>query len=352
MPTFDPTEIELVAPPPQPGGGPPPPTPPDGPKRPPPPGDEPKEPPEEPDDQDKDTPQPEIDLDQIAKEVEEKLASREELGSEEEVNKAREDADAKKPLKPSGPAGTPGTGAIGGMADVEQQVIAIKPKYNWKTLIKNLVTSVAPQTDVTYAKPSRRAVTGISMAAQTGAGALKPGEKTLDETRAKIVFVFDTSGSMAGQVPRVLSETRNLVKQLGKSTIDFGVVFYADGHRSFVVNLGQDWYSTVSDISAIGQPVVSGDRKKGYKAVFGMQSTGGTVFSQGMSNQLAELAAKGYNVMIFSDEDMLDSSNFANLKWLWQTHKPKTFFIGVNENTFQSACKLLGVVPRTFSHLS
>jgi hypothetical protein len=339
MPIFDPSEIELVAPPPPPGEGPGGGPPGDGPK--PPPGGEGEPPKGEP-------PEPEIDIDEIHKQVEDKMARREEIGTEEELK--QKDKDVKGPGQKS--TGQPGTGGAMDLKSREEEILKVKPKFNWKTLIKNLVTASVPQTDVTYAKPSRRAVTGIAIAAQTGAGALKPGEKVLEENRAKLVFVFDTSGSMWEEVPRVMAEVKNLLKQLGKQNVDMGVVFFAGEHKSFVVNMGTDTYAQVNEITDIGKPIPKGAGKKGYRHVFSLQATGGTEFSVKISNQLSELAAQGYNILLFSDLDIVAADNFVNVKHIWQNHKDKMFLIAVDEPTFKTACNLLGVVPRTFTYLT
>jgi hypothetical protein len=345
MPIFDPTEVELVQPPQEGGDGPGPsggePKPPgDGPQKPP--GDSPAPPGD----------QPEIDIDQIQKEVEEKLAKREEIETEEQLKAKQEKADAKRPQMAPPHTGQPGKGGMSDMENIEAEILRFKPKFSWKALIKQLVSSAVPQTDVTYAKPSRRAVTGVAMAAQTGAGALKPGERVQEENKAKLVFVFDTSGSMHSEIPRVLAEVRNMLKQLGKSNVELGVVFYADGYETFVVNMVQDWYVQVPHIRSVMEPTDKKSHKKGWKSVFGMAATGGTTFSATMAQSLKELAQDGYNILVFSDADMLAPENFVNLKDLYQTHKAHTFFVGTNEFTFKKACEILGQVPRTFTYLT
>jgi hypothetical protein len=71
-----------------------------------------------------------------------------------------------------------------------------------------------------------------------------------------------------------------------------------------------------------------------------------------MTTSLKELAGAGFNIMIFSDSDMLASDNFANLKDLYQTHKANTFFVATDEQVFRNACTLMGQVPRTFTYLT
>jgi len=334
MPIFDINEVDLVQPTPK-GGG-------DGEGAP---GGEPKPPGQGKPASDQ---EPEIDIDAIHKEVEDKLARREEIGSEEELKQKDQSVHGAGPKS----TGQPGTGGAMDLQSREAEIMRIKPKFNWKTLIKNLVTASVPQTDVTYAKPSRRAVTGIAIAAQTGAGALKPGEKVLEEHKARLVFVFDTSGSMGAEVTRVMAEVRNLLKQLGKQNVDMGVVFFAGDHKSFVVNMGTDTYAQVNEITDIGKPVPKGETKKGYRHVFSLQASGGTDFTVKISNELSVLAAQGYNILLFSDLDIVSGGNFANVKHIWQAHKDKLFLVAVDEPTFKTACNLLGVVPRTFTYLT
>lgn len=290
------------------------------------------------------------DLDQVHKDIENKLGKREEVGSKEEADKK---ANSPGPSgKGTASAGTPGRGGRTDLSDIESDVSRWRPRHNWRSLIKQLVTSSVAEIETSYAKPSRRAVTGISIARQTGAGALKPGEKTLDTQKAKMMFVFDTSGSMSGEVPRVLSEVRNLLTQLGKSDVDVGIVFFAGEYKSFVINVAKDNWAELNQPTDLLDDKQNKKRQKGYKTVLSLGASGGTEFNAALTSQLAQLAAGGYNVMIFSDSDIAHSQNFHNLQSLWTAHKEKTFSISVNLPAFQQLCQQMGVIPRTFSYLS
>jgi hypothetical protein len=292
----------------------------------------------------------EPDPDQVHKDIEDKLGKREEIGSKEEADKK---AGSTGPSgRGTGAAGTPGQGGRADLSDIESEVSRWRPRHNWRSLIKQLVTSSVAEIETTYAKPSRRAVTGISIARQTGAGALKPGEKTLDTQKAKMVFVFDTSGSMAAEVPRVLSEVRNLLAQLGKSDVDVGIVFFAGEYKSFVINVAKNNWAELNNPTDLLDDKQPKKRQKGYKTVLGLGASGGTDFTTALATQLAQLAAGGYNVMIFSDSDIAHSQNVGNLQSLWTAHKEKIFSISVNLSTFQQVCQQIGVIPRTFSYLS
>ena len=291
-----------------------------------------------------------LDPDQIHKDIQDKLSKRQEIGSEQEAEQKQQQA--RSGTQP-GQAGSPGRGGEqASLSSREDEIARIVPKYNWRSLIKQMVSSAVAHTDTTYAKPSRRAVTGMVIARQTGAGALKPGERVQEQPQNKLMLVFDTSGSMYESVPQVLAETQVLLKQMGKSNFPLGVCFFADQPKYFVVNTGENYYSSVATAQEIIEPINKAQRHKNYKQVFNLGSTGGTDFSTKMVADLTMLIDQGYNVMVFSDRDISVGSNWTNFAALWSTHKSHVFFVGDSDSTFKTVCDLLGVVPRTFSYLT
>jgi TRAP-type uncharacterized transport system substrate-binding protein len=130
------------------------------------------------------------------------------------------------------------------------------------------------------------------------------------------------------------------------------VCFFADQPKYFVVNTGENYYSSVATAQEIIEPVNKAQRHKNYKQVFNLGSTGGTDFSTKMVADLTMLIDQGYNVMVFSDRDISVGSNWTNFAALWSTHKSHVFFVGDSDSTFKTVCDLLGVVPRTFSYLT
>lgn len=289
--------------------------------------------------------------DQIHKDVEDKLGRRKEIGSDKE---AQEKAAQAARGRAGGQPGS-GVGRGGQMDDLssrEQEIAAVVPKFNWKTLIKQMITSSVMQSDVSYAKPSRRSVTGAVIARATGAAAVKPGEKITEEQQNKIMLVFDTSGSMYADIPTVLSEAQSLLKQLGRTEAPIGLCFFADQAKYYLVNMTKDTWHSVSDVSEIVQNKPSGPAQKGWKKILGMASTGGTDFDSKMASNLGEMASAGFNVMIFSDEGINDADNFANFSKLYSSHKNHLFFVANNLQNFRATCTLMGQVPRNFSYLS
>ena len=288
------------------------------------------------------------DPDKVHQDIADKLGRRQEIGSEEEAkNKA-----GQRPQSSTTPSsGTSKGGQMGDMSSREREIAAIVPRFNWKTLIKQMITASVTHTDVSYAKPARRSVSGAVIARATGSAAIKPGEKTLEEPQTKLMLVFDTSGSMYGDIPTVLAETQSLLKKLGRLDNSIGLCFFADSAKYYMANMGKDVWHEIESTNELIKNAPSGKANKGWKSILTKASTGGTDFNSALAGNLNLVATAGFNVMIFSDEGINETDNFGHFKQLWQGHKDRLFFVSNNLSNFRATCQLLGQVPKTFGHL-
>lgn len=278
--------------------------------------------------------------DEIQKDIEDKLSKRQEV--------ADTPADDGKG-GPKGPPGKPGKGGPSDLSDIKNEIDKIKPKMNWKALIRKMMSSSTIVKDLSYAKPSRRSVTGVAIAAQTGAGAMKPGERNAEEEFNKLVLVFDTSGSMGSAIATVLAESKSLLKQMGRTSVPIGIVFFAGMVKWFQINIGKNTYNDLNNSNELGKP--TSVTKSGYANVLHLGGSGGTEFTGALAGDIASLAGKGYNIMIFSDTDITYGDNWNNFSRLWLKHKSNVFFIADSERTWKIICDELQQVPGTFSHL-
>lgn len=283
--------------------------------------------------------------DDIQKDIEGKMSKRQEVSDAP----GPEDGKDGKSNKGKGKGG-PGDSRMDKLGSIKDEIDKIKPKMNWKALIRKMMSSSVIIKDLSYAKPSRRSVTGVSIAAQTGAGAMKPGERNAEQEFNKLVLVFDTSGSMSDTIATVLAEAKALLKQMGRMSVPIGIVFFAGETQWFQINIGKNTYTELDNSSELGN--TDKKSKPGYQNVLHLGGSGDTVFNSSLAGQLATLAGNGYNVMIFSDIDIATENNWPNFSKLWLKHKSNVFFIANNEKTWKRICHLLQQVPATFSHLS
>lgn len=363
MPTFNMDDVELVLPEPQEGGdgpggggdgpvGPPPPEPPGGGEK----KDKDK-------DKDKDKEKPgqpgeaktpdappaeEIDTDQVHKEVEERLKRRKELKDTEQA-KAHQDH----------PDFTPSTGRMGGDAGKGGGVGQLtgrkdpfaEPRFNWKQLVKQMIPSGVPEKLPSYAKPSRKAATAMHIAGQTGAGALPPGMKSDVSQERKLAFVFDTSGSMHDTINKAMAEIPALLKSASFDHSPIGIVFFAGDMRLYRVNIRANTYQEVPTLADMSKDLSKLPTQKGWKTVMTMQAGGGTEFKPDVLVQIKHLIDQGYNVVLFSDADMLAEQNWKNFVWLTLKNKDHISFVADRKSTWRAICEKLKMNLPRFGYL-
>lgn len=288
--------------------------------------------------------------DEIHDAIERKLSKKSEIGSDAEAAAAEEEKASKQKGGP--PSGTPGQGHLSDLESRKAEIEKITPKMNWKSLIKLMISSSTEKIDTSYAKPSRRGLTGISIAAQVGAGAIKPGERVQEEMQNKLVLILDTSGSMYDTIPVALAETHALLKQMGRNNHPITVCFFAGTAKWFQINLGNNTWGAITDMSELGQTMGKEKMKKDWKELLTSAGSGGTAFSSSMVSHLNVLLGQGYNAMLFSDSDMFYGSNWGNFTSVYTAHKNSVFWICDDLKTWRNACTKLGQVPKTFSYFS
>jgi predicted metal-dependent peptidase len=284
--------------------------------------------------------------DDIHREVQKKMGERQEIGSDEEMRDREEGSGGGR-----GRGGSSGKDGMGGLKSRAEEIAQVKPTISWKNLIKQMITSAGAQSVATsYQRPGRKTISGIDVAATTGAMAVKPGEKLVDEPYTKICLVFDTSGSMYHNIPTVMAEAQSLLKQLGKLSYSIGLVFFSDSTRNFQVNIGDDRYAEVPAISDLASAMPK-NSEKGWRNLLTLGSTGGTYFSKEMTTQLGSLAAQDWNIIVFSDSDILGGDNWHNFNDLWSAHKANVSFIADTDETWKRAIQESGHRPGNWTHL-
>jgi hypothetical protein len=273
--------------------------------------------------------------DEIDQSIEDKLSKRQDASDEEfQKSQKSQQIEPKKDARPS-------------LKPIDTS--SIKPTFSWKELIRQFVSSAAlPQS--TYTKPSRRAATQISIAQQTGAAAIKPGEKPGEDVY-KLIMAFDSSGSMGGVIGRALAETSALLRaQRSSLNPVIGITFFSDQpiyHAADLVT-NQGW--TIENLSDISKRV-PGSQQKPLNSILTSAMGGGTDFSSELSSQLSSAASRGYNVILFSDGDITWSNNWTNFVQLYKSNPNKVFFIADSAITFKEIAAKMGAVPRTFGHM-
>lgn len=234
----------------------------------------------------------------------------------------------------------------------------IKPSMTWKGILAKLVTTAIDHTESSYLKPSSKSITSIVQADNLGAAAIKPADKISDLMRPKLVIVMDGSGSMQSAIALANSNIIELFKKnpaLAQET--FFYVKFSDGHDTYLCNIkNKTAVSTKLDpkiqVSTSQITALGGAGTTSLTTVMSSSMSGGTVFEAPLTTELAAMAAKGYNILIISDDDLTGGANFRNLLNLYKLHKSKIFLILSNKQEWQNLVqKMGGSNPPNFSHM-
>jgi hypothetical protein len=225
----------------------------------------------------------------------------------------------------------------------------IHPRFKWKTLLDRLVKS-ADTLEVTYQKPHRRNVTGMHVAAQTGAGVLRPGEKLTPANLSKLVFVVDSSGSMTAGILKVLAELQALFRQShGQIAKNFIFVEFSGSHSIWSATIdGRTGQATqIGGISEIKSPK---GKTIPIDELMSRHIGGATNFSDDLVSDLKPFLAQKFNVLVMTDSDILYGGNWTAFTDLYKEFPSQVYLILDRHETFVEVAKKGKGISSNFTH--
>lgn len=271
-------------------------------------------------------------IDEQNRKTEDQMKNSKDKSNKEASDEMKEREEERKKREAEQKAKKGGSGA-GQNGSHEIDYTKIKPSFQWRELIKKFISTANEQTEETYQKPSRRGISGIHTAMQTGAGAMKPGDIPIEQKQANLCFCIDSSGSMGATIAAIYANLYNLLKSNpGLQACQFTLIKFSASYDIFKAIFKGDKAGKIPDVLA--KPKVW-DKKMSevFKDHFGSS----TNFSAGLVNELDTLLKKKHNVLIFSDRDVVtDSSNFNELLRLMKQKNGKIFIIFDSKQTYVS----------------
>lgn len=184
----------------------------------------------------------------------------------------------------------------------------IRPAFNWAALTKRFISSAKPRTEETYQKPSRRGVSGVHIAAQIGAAAIKPGEVETEYNEIGLCFIVDSSGSMTAEIEKVYANIHALLRQPQFIKSLFTLIKFSGGFKIFKCNFPKNIAGEVEDV--LEKPK---QFKEKISILFNKHIGDATNFSEALVIQAGKLIKLKHNILIFSDADMLAGTNITHL---------------------------------------
>ncbi len=276
-------------------------------------------------------------LNKISKEVQDILDNRVEHPGEIEAPALPNSSD--KNNKPKGPM------------SIQQKDIVYKAKMDWSQLVK-LFTAVAHSQENTRTKITGKSATAAAIGNDLGATAMPPAQrKILDGI--KLITAFDTSGSMSMYVAKMLTEVQSLVVSQSPNIVgQVGVLYYADSSIKFALDV-QDkiaWgLNSLLDLES--RKIIDKSNTITMQQLLSSFASGGTTFSSDIAQDLIQMGAKGYNVLLGTDSDILWDDNWVNFVSVFNALKGKLFLVCATPDDFQRICKKIGFAPAQFTFI-
>lgn len=273
------------------------------------------------------------------REVESNMAKDKQVDDVNELG--RKKASGTEKMKKSGSPGKD-RGAI-----VEVDWKSITPTFNWKTILKELITSTAKKVEETRRKPPRRVATGISVGAQVGSYALPASEVPLDEDEFKLLLILDSSGSMMEPMPIIFAEMDRLLKSANKQMSNLRLIRFSDTHAIYDINFKK---KSTARISTHGEKPTKWEHN--LENLMTTSTSGGTVFTEKIFEETAAMVKDGYNVILFTDDDIVSGDNGAVFRKMYNTFKREFWSIFADQGSYARACEFLKTKPKNFTHFA
>jgi len=253
------------------------------------------------------------------------------------TDSTNEERDKKQEGEGKGPGqgGTPGTAKHEKPQGIDYS--KIMPTFNWQTLIRRFVSSARPRSEETYAKPHRRNVSGLDIARQVGASAIKPAEKPMDFADISLGFVIDSSGSMSNVITSVMSNVVNLMKT---------PIFRKTQVLFFRFSGSYEIYKMVFSTNQAGKvDTWTAKPKYDHKAIdlLNQHFGAGTTFSSALAGEIGGALSAGYNMVFFLDADINSGENLQNFAALVKAHPKNVFVIFDSRATYISFRQISGI---------
>lgn len=221
----------------------------------------------------------------------------------------------------------------------------VNPRFNWKTLMDKFIKTGMARTEETYNKPARRGITTSDIARQVGAAAIKPAQRPLDMSDAKLMFIIDNSGSMNSAVKTVVANAKKLLAtpMFKKATIL--TLKFSNDAELYKVNVGRNIAGQIPEPNTNPK---KWDQTADY--VLGSSFGGGTTISAKMVQQTAAAINMGYNVILFSDRDINYGQNLKAVVQMIKNGRGQMYVILDSRKSYISFRKASGMDPANITY--
>lgn len=282
------------------------------------------------------------DIDENGKKIDDQIAEGADKGQQEGAEKGQPEGPPRNGPAQNSKEGSREKGGGNNKVDYSQ----IKPKFNWKHIVQRFIASSLPKPEETYAKPSRKSVTGMHVAAQVGAAAIKPGEKMGEVIDLKLAICMDCSGSMLGSIAQMYGEANKLLKDPRFAKSEVYVLKFSDRHEIYKCIFARNKAHKITSVTdkSVGKYEITAQQ------VFATAQGGGTEISAASAADTAILLGRGYNCLLLTDTDILWGHNIKLVLDLIKRFPNQMFVVMRDRNCYIEWRKQTGIATPNISH--
>jgi hypothetical protein len=284
----------------------------------------------------------ENDIDEKAKKQNENFKNAKDKSKAEAEKDAKDKKESDKSLKKEADSG--GSGAKGQDGDPSQiDYSNVKPK-NWTALIKQFIDTQSTQFEENWVRPKWNHTLGTGGSAPSSG---KPTERPTDLKKVKLAFCVDSSGSMSGVVAKVYANIIQILKTRPQlAGLVFTLVRFSSDCHIYKGIFKTDKAAELKDVNDTYSAMpLSLDK------VFHEHYGSVTNFYGTTAEQIEKLLADKYNVIIFTDSDVLSGENLESLKKILKIKTGKVFLIFDTRRNYIEFRKITGMATDYHSYV-
>ncbi len=214
----------------------------------------------------------------------------------------------------------------------------VEPRFNWKTLMSRFIKTGLAKTEPTYSRPHRRSITTMDVARQTGAGAIKPADRPVDYSDAKLMYIIDNSGSMTSVINTVIANAMTLLKQPAFKKATILALKFSNTADLYKVSVPRNIAGKITNPSDTPEKW-----DKSAKEVLGSHMGGGTDISSSMVTTVNKATSQNYNVVLFTDGDVMWGGNYDNVLKMIKSAPGLMFIVFDRKDTYVSFRQKSGI---------
>lgn len=249
-----------------------------------------------------------------------------------------------------------GGGGGGGMANAssndESFWKTLKPSLNWHSIVDKMFSN-AMRSSTSYSRLHNSTMAAAALAMSKNDTdtmiQVKPANRDEEYHNPKILFVVDESGSMGSFRERIAAEIAAQFKSTGTSPRAL-LLKYGNNHITFNCNFSTNKAQLVTDSAELNriltaqeipEPKTSGANST-VELALNTTFAGGSTLGDDEIRIISNAYKNGYNILIFTDTDILAQNNLDKVKFLYhKLAKNRFYIVATTLSDFREICEQL-----------